>query len=60
MKTHKRHHERVEKTSISLPPRLYDFAESRVRALGYSSRSQYLQELIRRDAASAAALNPAL
>lgn len=35
--------------NISLPEPLRDFVEERVRGKGYSSSSEYVRELIRRD-----------
>lgn len=46
----KKAHERAAKMSISLPPKLYEFAADRVRAKGYASLSSYLQSLVRQDA----------
>lgn len=39
----------VAKKTISLPKKLLDKAEARVEQLHYSTFSDYLQELIRRD-----------
>lgn len=45
----KRSHQKVAKTSISLPPTLYDFAVARVKSNGYTGLSGYLQDLLRRE-----------
>lgn len=51
MNTHtKRPHEKVARTSISLPPKIFEFANNRVRECGYASLSGYLQALVRQDA----------
>jgi hypothetical protein len=46
----KRTHELAVRTSISMPPTLWDAAASRQHARGFTSFSDYMQDLIRRDA----------
>jgi hypothetical protein len=46
----KRSHERVVKTSISLPPKLFEFSAQRVREEGHASLSGFLQSLLRQRA----------
>ncbi len=40
--------------NISMPDTLRDFVESRVKARGYTSASEYMRELVRRDEERAA------
>lgn len=40
-------HSRVVRTSISLPPPLYDAAQDAVRREGFTTFSDYIQHLIR-------------
>lgn len=41
-------HHRVIRTSISLPPALYDAALDAIRREGFTTFSDYIQDLIRR------------
>ena len=49
----KRTHECVVRTSISMPPILWDAATNKQRTAGYPSFSDYIQNLIRLDALGA-------
>ena len=49
MKNTKRDHERCVRTSISMPPALFDRAVDRTRSRGYSTFSDYIQHLLREE-----------
>lgn len=47
MRTLKQENERSVRTTISMPPVLYDFAFTRVREAGFATFSDFVQHLFR-------------
>ncbi len=55
----KRADEKAVRTTVSMPPVLHELAVQRVRIGHYSAFSDYIQELIRKDATDTGGFHPA-
>jgi Arc/MetJ-type ribon-helix-helix transcriptional regulator len=49
LKQAKRRHEMAVRTTISMPPVIFDMGQERARVRAFGSFSDYIQELIRAD-----------